>query len=120
MRKNACVCGDIVEKLPLAQSTVSEHLKVLKEAGLIRGEVNGASRLLLRRSAGVYHLQTDVAALTGCVSGAATVDEVWGLAEAAGFERVEGNGRRESRDSSAIGYRARGPRTWLLPRRSKR
>ena len=40
-RKNACVCGDIVEELPLAQSTVSQHLKVLKEAGLIRGEVDG-------------------------------------------------------------------------------
>jgi len=40
-RKNACVCGDIVEELPLAQSTVSQHLKVLKEAGLVRGEVDG-------------------------------------------------------------------------------
>lgn len=36
-----CVCGDIVEELPLAQSTVSQHLKVLKDAGLIRGEVDG-------------------------------------------------------------------------------
>ena len=41
LRRNACVCGDIVEELPLAQSTVSQHLKVLKEAGLIRGEVDG-------------------------------------------------------------------------------
>jgi ArsR family transcriptional regulator len=41
VRKTACVCGDIVEALPLAQSTVSQHLKVLKEAGLIRGEVDG-------------------------------------------------------------------------------
>lgn len=41
VRKNACVCGDIVEELPLAQSTVSQHLKVLKEAGLIRGDVDG-------------------------------------------------------------------------------
>jgi ArsR family transcriptional regulator len=41
VRKSACVCGDIVEELPLAQSTVSQHLKVLKEAGLIRGEVDG-------------------------------------------------------------------------------
>jgi ArsR family transcriptional regulator len=40
-RKDACVCGDIVDELPLAQSTVSQHLKVLKEAGLIRGEVDG-------------------------------------------------------------------------------
>lgn len=36
-----CVCGEIVDELPLAQSTVSQHLRVLKEAGLIRGEVSG-------------------------------------------------------------------------------
>jgi ArsR family transcriptional regulator len=36
-----CLCGDIVELLPLAQSTVSQHLKCLKDAGLIKGEVEG-------------------------------------------------------------------------------
>ena len=36
-----CLCGDIVELLPLAQSTVSQHLKCLKKAGLIKGEVEG-------------------------------------------------------------------------------
>lgn len=41
LRKESCVCGEIVEELPLAQSTVSQHLKQLKEAGLIRGEVDG-------------------------------------------------------------------------------
>lgn len=41
LRKNACICGDIVDELPLAQSTVSQHLKVLKEAGLVRGDVDG-------------------------------------------------------------------------------
>jgi ArsR family transcriptional regulator len=41
VRREACVCGDIVEELPLAQSTVSQHLKVLKEAGLIRGDIDG-------------------------------------------------------------------------------
>ena len=40
-RRNSCVCGDIVDELPLAQSTVSQHLKVLKEAGLIRGDIDG-------------------------------------------------------------------------------
>ena len=38
-RKNACYCGDIVEELPIAQATVSQHLKELKDAGLIQGEV---------------------------------------------------------------------------------
>jgi DNA-binding transcriptional ArsR family regulator len=41
VRKSGCICGEIVEELPLAQSTVSQHLKVLKECGLIRGEVDG-------------------------------------------------------------------------------
>ena len=40
-RRDACICGDIVNELPLAQSTVSQHLKVLKEAGLVRGEIDG-------------------------------------------------------------------------------
>lgn len=40
-RRDACVCGDIVDELPLAQSTVSQHLKVLKEAGLVKGEIDG-------------------------------------------------------------------------------
>lgn len=38
-RRGRCTCGDIVEQLPLAQSTVSQHLKVLKDAGLIVGEI---------------------------------------------------------------------------------
>jgi DNA-binding transcriptional ArsR family regulator len=40
--KVACQCGNIVEELPLSQSTVSQHLKELKEAGLIKGEIEGA------------------------------------------------------------------------------
>ena len=38
---DSCICGDIVSILPLAQSTVSQHLKSLKEAGLIQGDVEG-------------------------------------------------------------------------------
>ncbi len=41
IERNACVCGDIVDELPLAQSTVSQHLKQLQEAGLIQGEIDG-------------------------------------------------------------------------------
>jgi ArsR family transcriptional regulator, arsenate/arsenite/antimonite-responsive transcriptional repressor len=40
-QKNECICGEIVEVLPLAQSTVSQHLKELKNAGLITGSVDG-------------------------------------------------------------------------------
>ena len=39
--KNECICGEIVDVLPLAQSTVSQHLKELKNAGLIQGTVDG-------------------------------------------------------------------------------
>lgn len=41
MSRSACVCGEIVEEMPLAQSTVSQHLKILKESGLVEGEVDG-------------------------------------------------------------------------------
>jgi DNA-binding transcriptional ArsR family regulator len=40
-KENHCICGDIVEILPLAQSTVSQHLKILKQSGLVQGEVEG-------------------------------------------------------------------------------
>jgi len=39
--RKECICGDLVIDLPLAQSTVSQHLKALKDLGLIRGEVDG-------------------------------------------------------------------------------
>lgn len=41
-RRNSCICGEIVEVLPLAQSTVSQHLKELQQAGLIQGTIEGA------------------------------------------------------------------------------
>jgi len=43
IKVNACICGDIVNELPLAQPTVSQHLKELKNAGIIKGEVEGNS-----------------------------------------------------------------------------
>ncbi len=43
VRSKSCVCGDIVDELPLSQSTVSQHLKELKNAGLIKGNIDGAS-----------------------------------------------------------------------------
>ena len=41
IKVDACVCGDLVDVLPLSQSTVSQHLKELKKAGVIKGEVEG-------------------------------------------------------------------------------
>ena len=43
LEKNACVCGDIVGEIGLAQATVSQHLKELKQAGLIKGDIDGRS-----------------------------------------------------------------------------
>lgn len=43
VKKNACVCGDLVDELGLAQATTSQHLKELKTAGIIQGSIEGAS-----------------------------------------------------------------------------
>lgn len=40
-QRNECICGEIVDLLPLAQSTISQHLKELKNAGLVNGTVDG-------------------------------------------------------------------------------
>jgi len=41
VNRNSCVCGDIVDELPLSQSTISQHLKELKDVGIIKGEISG-------------------------------------------------------------------------------
>ncbi len=43
IKTNACICGDLVDELGLAQPTISQHLKELKHAGIIRGTVEGTS-----------------------------------------------------------------------------
>ena len=63
IERNACVCGDIVEALPLAQSTVSQHLKVLKDAGLIQGEIDGPRTCYCVHRPGLKRLQVLVAGL---------------------------------------------------------
>jgi len=44
-KKENCNCNDLVERLPLSQSTVSQHLKELKNCGLINGAINGTSSI---------------------------------------------------------------------------
>lgn len=56
-RRNACVTGDLVELLPLAQSTVSQHLKVLKEAGLVADEARGTARIYRIHADGLSELR---------------------------------------------------------------
>lgn len=43
LKANACICGDLVDELGLAQATISQHLKELKNVGLIRGNIEGTS-----------------------------------------------------------------------------
>ncbi|HEY8402951.1 MAG TPA: metalloregulator ArsR/SmtB family transcription factor [Cytophagaceae bacterium] len=43
IKRKSCICGDLVDELPLSQSTISQHLKELKEAGLIKGEIDRTS-----------------------------------------------------------------------------
>lgn len=57
LKVNACICGDIVEELPLAQPTVSQHLKELKNAGLIKGNVEGNAICYCIDESGMEKLQ---------------------------------------------------------------
>ena len=43
IRRQSCICNDLVEELPLSQSTVSQHLRELKEQGIIKGDIEGTS-----------------------------------------------------------------------------
>ena len=43
LKVDACICGDIVNELPLAQATISQHLRELKTAGIIKGTIEGTS-----------------------------------------------------------------------------
>ena len=43
LKRQACICNDMVEELPLSQSTISQHLRELKDVGIIKGEIEGTS-----------------------------------------------------------------------------
>jgi DNA-binding transcriptional ArsR family regulator len=55
--RNECICGEIVEELPLAQATVSQHLKELKDAGLITGVVDGPKTCYCLNPSALQELQ---------------------------------------------------------------
>ena len=60
---NCCICGEIVEILPLSQSTVSQHLKHLKVAGLVKGEIEGPRTCYCVDHVVLEHLKQAVANL---------------------------------------------------------
>jgi ArsR family transcriptional regulator len=61
--KPSCICGTIVDAVGLAQSTVSQHLAILKDAGLIRGEIDGPRTCYCLDAAAMRRLKTMIAAL---------------------------------------------------------
>jgi len=63
LARKACICGELVEMMPLAQSTVSQHLKVLKEAGLVLGEIDGPKVCYCVNPAALRRLKELVSAL---------------------------------------------------------
>lgn len=56
--RKTCICGDITQELPLAQSTVSQHLKALKTAGIIKGEIDGVRVCYCLDEEGIRELNT--------------------------------------------------------------
>jgi arsenite methyltransferase len=62
--RSACICGEIVEMLPVAQSTVSQHLKTLKEAGWVTGEIEGPRTCYCLHPGSLDRFRTLVTALT--------------------------------------------------------
>jgi|SRR6056297_75492 len=63
-QRSTCFCGDITEVLPLAQSTVSQHLKALKSAGLITGEVEGVKTCYCLNPDGIKELEATLTELS--------------------------------------------------------
>jgi len=62
--RQVCVTGDLVDELPLAQSTVSEHLKVLRDAGIVRGAIDGPDRCYCLDPGALRWLTREFAALS--------------------------------------------------------
>ena len=77
-RRSCCCCSDVCSQLPLAQSTVSQHLKVLKEAGLISFRREGVRSSYVLNRAAFAALRSEleqISALVGAVSGPARTNE---------------------------------------------
>src|SRR3954464_1009809 len=69
--RGRCVCGEVVGVMPLAQATVSQHLKILKEAGLVRGDIDGRNSCYCLDPQGVADLREALDDLLGSLSAAA-------------------------------------------------
>lgn len=63
--RGTCICGDVVEAMPLSQATVSQHLKVLKQVGLVQGTIDGPRSCYCINHAEMLRLQEQVTDLFG-------------------------------------------------------
>lgn len=63
LERGGCFCGDLADELPVAQSTISQHLKMLSEAGLLRVDVDGTRRCYRVNTGALGRLKTSVGAL---------------------------------------------------------
>lgn len=68
LKVEACICGDIVEELPLAQPTISQHLKELKAAGLIKGTIEGKSICYCIDPKAIQQLQAHFASISAILN----------------------------------------------------
>jgi predicted transcriptional regulator len=64
IKVDGCICGDIVNELPLAQATISQHLKELKQAGLIKGTIEGTAMCYCVDEKGIEKLQAFFVSIT--------------------------------------------------------
>jgi predicted transcriptional regulator len=58
LKAKSCICGDIVNELPLAQPTISQHLKELKSVGIIQGSIEGKTICYCLNPEIIYHLES--------------------------------------------------------------
>ena len=65
--RGSCICGELVEAMPLSQATVSQHLKTLKQAGLIQGSIDGPRSCYCIDTAEVAVLRDRIAELFGAI-----------------------------------------------------
>jgi ArsR family transcriptional regulator len=76
--KQMCITGEIVESTTLAQSTVSQHLKVLREAGLIKGEIEGPATCYCLNPQGIRWLKEQIGSwLPGCCDNTQALTLQW-------------------------------------------
>src|SRR3978361_2299989 len=72
-QQNQCCCTDVMHCLPLAQSTVSQHIKVLLDAGLIERQAKGTRNCYSLRNERLAHLESAFGGLFACLAGGETV-----------------------------------------------